>query len=150
MTDRGDRPSPSSVAAGLTRPRAVGLASGAMERESERTGGRAPLSSGGGALLFPRTLDGAHQRLDFHEGRFEELLEQIGEEPSPVQGREGKGLLLFLHNVSEGQKVRAVVDKAELDLRERWRVRWTILAAGVGFLVGLASIANAVRGWMGH
>jgi hypothetical protein len=119
--------------------------------EAERTGGRAPLSSsGGGSLLFPRTTEGAHQRLDYHDGRFEELLVQIGEEPSPVQGREGKGLLLFLHNVSEGQKARAVVDKAELDLRERWRVRWTVLVAIVGLLVGCASIVNALRGWLGH
>lgn len=122
-----------------------------MGAEADRTGGRAPLSSGGGAAgFFPRTIDGAHQRLDFHEGRFEDILEQIGEEPSPVQGRAGKGLLLFLHKVNEGQATRAVLDKAELDLRERWRVRWTIIGSVVGFLVGLAAIVNAVRGWVGH
>ena len=123
-----------------------------MSSSADATGGRAALPSAPGStrgpILWPRTPEGAHQRLDYHEARIEDIIRDIGEEPAPVSGKEGSGLMLFLHRVHVGQTAQRTIEEAEVKSRERWRMRWTLLATIFSVIIAGATIVSTIRAWV--
>jgi hypothetical protein len=97
----------------------------------------------------PRTVEGAHQRLDAHDlaiGSMGELMEQLrdafGTAPNAITGKPGSGVLLYLDRLTREREQGKLLEEHESAQREKWRRRWTLLAGVVAFVATVVALLD--------
>ena len=102
-------------------------------------------------VLIPRTTEGAHSRIDLLRDDHGKLTKEVsgmrellGDEPLPLQKKAGSGLLLTLSEIEVTHRARQKLDERALANEEKWRTRWTILAAIATTLLGLGTVLEKI------
>ena len=106
---------------------------------------------------IPRSTEGAHARIDVLRDdhgqlrrRVDEIEVAFGEEPMPLQKKPGSGMMLTLSEIEKTHSRRQALDEQSVQLSEKWRLRWTVLAAIATVLLAGGSLLEKILAALAH